>query len=145
MVHFQISPYKCVLSRIYYWCYTLLCSVGLRPEIDFSRHNLTPAHVGFWHIKSVPALKGLFSSSRPLLDVSKVNIIYNPTIIKIISDGDKALGKFKEPSLSTCCDRQPFPTLFTMWLLVFNPFKPEFTIVIFIRYKPRIAVAILGL
>ena len=25
----------------------------------------------------------------------------------------------------------------------FNPFKPEFTIVIFIHYKPRIAVAIL--
>ena len=24
---------------------------------------------------------------------------------------------------------------------VFNPFKPEFTIVIFINYKPRIAVA----
>ena len=28
---------------------------------------------------------------------------------------------------------------------VFNPFKPEFTIVIFIHYKPRIAVAILDL
>ena len=28
------------------------------------------------------------------------------------------------------------------WL---NPFKPEFTIVIFILYKPRIAVAILDL
>ena len=26
-----------------------------------------------------------------------------------------------------------------------NPFKPEFTIVIFIHYKPRIAVAILYL
>ena len=26
-----------------------------------------------------------------------------------------------------------------------NPFKPEFTIVIFIHYKPRIAVAILVL
>ena len=26
-----------------------------------------------------------------------------------------------------------------------NPFKPEFTIVIFIHYKPRIAVAILNL
>ena len=26
-----------------------------------------------------------------------------------------------------------------------NPFKPEFTIVTFIHYKPRIAVAILGL
>ena len=29
--------------------------------------------------------------------------------------------------------------------MVFNPFKPEFTIVIFIHYKPRIAVAILNL
>ena len=29
--------------------------------------------------------------------------------------------------------------------LLFNPFKPEFTIVIFIYYKPRIAVAILDL
>ena len=27
----------------------------------------------------------------------------------------------------------------------FNPFKPEFTVVIFIHYKPRIAVAILDL
>ena len=27
----------------------------------------------------------------------------------------------------------------------FNPFKPEFTIVIFIHYNPRIAVAILDL
>ena len=27
----------------------------------------------------------------------------------------------------------------------FNPFKPEFIIVIFIHYKPRIAVAILDL
>ena len=26
-----------------------------------------------------------------------------------------------------------------------NPFKPEFTMVIFIHYKPRIAVAILNL
>ena len=29
--------------------------------------------------------------------------------------------------------------------LLINPFKPEFTIVIFIQYKPRIAVAILDL
>ena len=29
--------------------------------------------------------------------------------------------------------------------IVFNPFKSEFTIVIFIHYKPRIAVAILDL
>ena len=29
--------------------------------------------------------------------------------------------------------------------LTFNPFKPEFTIVIFIHYKPRIAIAILDL
>ena len=30
-------------------------------------------------------------------------------------------------------------------ILFLNPFKPEFTIVIFIHYKPRIAVAILDL
>ena len=30
-------------------------------------------------------------------------------------------------------------------LIDFNPLHPEFTIVIFIHYKPRIAVAILGL
>ena len=30
-----------------------------------------------------------------------------------------------------------------VWAL--NPFKPEFTIVIFIHYKPRIAAAILDL
>ena len=29
--------------------------------------------------------------------------------------------------------------------MLFNPFKPEFTIVIFIHYKPRIAAAILDL
>ena len=28
---------------------------------------------------------------------------------------------------------------------IINPFKPEFTIVIFIHYKPRIAAAILDL
>ena len=28
---------------------------------------------------------------------------------------------------------------------IFNPFKPEFTIVIFIHYNPRFAVAILDL
>ena len=28
---------------------------------------------------------------------------------------------------------------------IINPFKPEFTIVIFIHYKPQIAVAILDL
>ena len=32
--------------------------------------------------------------------------------------------------------------LYQVWL---NPFKPEFTIVIFIHYKPRIAIAILDL
>ena len=37
------------------------------------------------------------------------------------------------------------------WILLFqsmgdiNPFKPEFIIIIFIHYKPRIAVAILDL
>ena len=31
------------------------------------------------------------------------------------------------------------------WLNSVNPFKPEFIIVIFIHYKPRIAVAILDL
>ena len=36
-----------------------------------------------------------------------------------------------------------------LWIMIarhnFNPFKPEFTIVIFIHYKPRIAAAILDL
>ena len=31
------------------------------------------------------------------------------------------------------------------WEIPLNPFGPEFTIVIFIHYKPRIAVAILDL
>ena len=30
-----------------------------------------------------------------------------------------------------------------MQVLMFNPFNPEFSIVIFIHYKPRIAAAIL--
>ena len=29
--------------------------------------------------------------------------------------------------------------------IMFNPFDPEFTIIIFIHYKPRIAVAVLDL
>ena len=35
--------------------------------------------------------------------------------------------------------------LFERMRCVYNPFNPEFTIVIFIHYKPRIAVAILDL
>ena len=35
--------------------------------------------------------------------------------------------------------------VFSVMVAYFNPFKPEFTIVIFIHYKPRIAVAILDL
>ena len=35
--------------------------------------------------------------------------------------------------------------VYTKIIQRFNPFKPEFTIVIFIHYKPRIAVAILDL
>ena len=35
--------------------------------------------------------------------------------------------------------------VYTKIFLRFNPFKPEFTIVIFIHYKPRIATAILAL
>ena len=32
-----------------------------------------------------------------------------------------------------------------MHIFMFNPFEPEFTIVIFIHYKPQIAIAILDL
>ena len=32
-----------------------------------------------------------------------------------------------------------------MYNCLFNPFKPEFTIVIFIHYKPRISVKIIDL
>ena len=35
--------------------------------------------------------------------------------------------------------------MFSVRQLKFNPFNPEFTIVIFIHYKPRIAAAILDL
>ena len=41
-------------------------------------------------------------------------------------------------------EKKAIPT-WTNVSIVFNYFKPEFTIVIFIHYKPRIAVAILGL
>ena len=34
---------------------------------------------------------------------------------------------------------------YVYWVEMLNPFEPEFTIVIFIHYKPRIAVAILDL
>ena len=54
------------------------------------------------------------------------------------------------------CKKKFFITLccicpFTKWQMqpfqkrFINPFKPDFTIVIFIHYKPRIAVAILDL
>ena len=33
----------------------------------------------------------------------------------------------------------------TIVIFIFNPFKPDFTIVIFIHYKPRITLAILDL
>ena len=36
-------------------------------------------------------------------------------------------------------------SMYYSYLEYLNPFKPEFTIVIFIYYKPRIAVAILDL
>ena len=35
--------------------------------------------------------------------------------------------------------------MYRIIIISFNPFKPEFTIVIFIHYKPRIAAAILDL
>ena len=35
--------------------------------------------------------------------------------------------------------------MISAWASPFNPFKPELTIVTFIHYKPRIAVAILDL
>ena len=35
--------------------------------------------------------------------------------------------------------------VFIKKIQLFNPFRPEFTIVIFNHYKPRIAVAILDL
>ena len=44
--------------------------------------------------------------------------------------------------------RYPIPQLQVgekHWYFLNNPFKPEFTIVIFIHYKPRIAVTILDL
>ena len=51
-----------------------------------------------------------------------------------------------------CCSRWASERKITLWAqstniidLTLNPFKPEFTIVIFIHYKPRIAVAILDL
>ena len=40
---------------------------------------------------------------------------------------------------------QKFYRMLTLHSASFNPFNPEFTIVIFIHYKPRIAVAILDL
>ena len=40
---------------------------------------------------------------------------------------------------------QNSPLVSMVYTKVFNPFKPEFTIVIFIHYKPPIAVAILDL
>ena len=51
-----------------------------------------------------------------------------------------------ETSASTIISR-PLPRHMkdTWSYVVTNPFKPEFTIVIFIHYKPRIAVAILDL
>ena len=37
------------------------------------------------------------------------------------------------------------PKFYSMFSKLLNPLKPEFTIVIFTHYKPRIAVAILDL
>ena len=48
------------------------------------------------------------------------------------------------------CDDFKLKNTLDLWIYIktyqhFNPFKPEFTMVIFIHYKPRIAVAILDL
>ena len=42
------------------------------------------------------------------------------------------------------CDKKNHKNLL-LTAKLFNPFKSEFTIVIFIHYKPRVAVAILDL
>ena len=46
---------------------------------------------------------------------------------------------------STVCYQEIVITVIDLGSTLYNPFKPEFTIVIFIHYKPRIAVAILDL
>ena len=49
--------------------------------------------------------------------------------------------------LSVKCDRTVYKGPYHVWMYfkAVNPFEPEFTIVIFIHYKPRIAAAILDL
>ena len=41
--------------------------------------------------------------------------------------------------------RNTFESIKGIYSYLLNPFKPGFTIVIFIHYKPRIAIAILAL
>ena len=45
----------------------------------------------------------------------------------------------------TVIDTEIFKGIDNIYFIIINPFKPEFTIVIFIHYKPWIAVAILDL
>ena len=78
---------------------------------------------------SVPGLGGLKETSiHPRVKVSIVGSLRDREVACSASD-----HWFISPSYSLKID------------LTLNPFKPEFTIVIFIRYKPRIAVAILDL
>ena len=51
---------------------------------------------------------------------------------------------YDNKSLITSIDVNKIAVYLCVCLLI-NPFKPEFTIVIFIHYKPRIAAAILDL
>ena len=53
---------------------------------------------------------------------------------------NQSMQKLDLEYISTCVLIKYIPSLGYL-----NPFKPEFTIIIFIHYKPRIAVAILDL
>ena len=74
-------------------------------------------------IKTVPALKGVNNS--PLVSFANNAKNYNFKWVTIAH-------------IYLICDQN-------LQILMFNPLNPEFTIVIIIHYKPRIAAAILDL
>ena len=76
--------------------------------------------------------------------------ILNPKMLHLIIGN---INQWYVAMLVHCCRWWPSiePTLGVIyehhkpWSATFNHLKPEFTIVIFLHYKPRIAIAILGL
>ena len=101
-----------------------------------------------------PVLKGhfpvsqgwlLIAGSTVLLSKAKWQYLFGFAQRYMLIIWKNISGKFTSIENYTTFKNHVFLWLNLIFTRVFNPFKPEFTIVVFIHYKPRIAVAILDL